>query len=69
MTQKEDFMDQWSAEDYEIYGQWMRTAEKLRPSQNIVDIRQYSAMLERLTLVWEKEILPTNIEEHLAVKS
>jgi hypothetical protein len=69
MTQKEDFMDQWSAEDYEIYGQWMRTAEKLRPSQNIFDIRQYSAMLERLTLVWEKEILPTNIEEHLAVKS
>jgi hypothetical protein len=69
MTTREDFMDQWSAEDYEIYAQWMRRAEKLRPSQAILDVHEYSAMLERLILVWEKEILPQNIEEHLAIKN
>ena len=47
----------------------MRRAEKLRESKDIFDNMILGHVEHCVELVWEKQILPTNIEEYLAVRN
>ncbi len=69
MTQNNDFVSEWSAEDHETYASWMKEAEKLHNSRDMFDGMMAGHMEHRIELVWEKQILPTNIEEYLAIRS
>ena len=65
--QNHEFVEEWSAEDHETYAGWMKQAESLRNSPDMFDGMMANHMEYRIDLVWEKQILPTNVEEFIAI--
>lgn len=67
MTSLTDFIAEWTEEDFRTYGEWVQRAKMLNESREIYNSVLASQIESRIDLVWEKQILPQNVEEYIAV--
>lgn len=67
MTSLTDFIAEWTEEDFKTYGEWVQRAKMLNESREIYNSMLAAQIESRMDLVWEKQILPQNVEEYIAV--
>lgn len=67
MTSLTDFIAEWTAEDYKTYGEWVQRAKMLNESREMYNSMLAAQIEMRMDLVWEKQILPQNVEEYIAI--
>lgn len=67
MTSLTDFIAEWTEEDYKTYGEWVQRSKMLNESREIYNSMLAAQIEMRMDLVWEKQILPQNVEEYIAV--
>ena len=67
MMDTTQFIDEWTAEDFHTYGDWVQKASTYKESKDVFNSMRYDQMIYRMDLVWEKQILPQNIEEYIAI--
>lgn len=63
------FICEWSEEDFKTYGEWVQKAKMYAEAKDVFNDIRHSQMVYRMELVWDKQILPQNIEEFIAIPS
>lgn len=67
MIDATEFIQEWTAEDFKTYGEWVQKATMYAEAKDMFNEMRHQQMVYRMDLVWEKQILPQNVEEYIAI--